>query len=211
MHGEEGQMGDGATHARQRDPQRKERILTASAELVAERGYHGVALVDIGARAGIVGSGIYRHFPSKDAILVALLDRVMRRLSHGAGAIISTAPSDAEALSALVDDHVRIAVEDRAVLAVYHREGHNVAPEQQRRLRRDQRHYVEEWVHVLGHLRPDLADAELRVAVHAAIGAIQSTLFFRSGLPPVRLAELLRTAAHGCLGVAPAPDIVNQE
>lgn len=204
-------MEDGATHARQRDPERKERILAACAELVAERGYHGVALVDIGARAGIVGSGIYRHFPSKDAILVALLDRVMRRLSDGATAIISTARSDNEALSALVDDHVRIAIEDRAVLAVYHREGHNVRPEQQRMLRRAQRHYLEKWVHVLGHLRPDLADAELRVAVHAAIGAIQSTLFFRSGLPPLRLAELLRTAALGCLGVAPAQNVVNKE
>ncbi|MEM6107536.1 TetR/AcrR family transcriptional regulator [Mycobacterium sp. 050272] len=204
-------MDNGATRARQRDPERKERILAASAELVAERGYHSVGLVDIGARAGIVGSGIYRHFPSKDAILVALLDKVMRRLSEGATAIISTTGSDHEALSALVDDHIQIAIEDRAVLAVYHREGHNVAPEQQRMLRRAQRHYVEEWVHVLGHLRPDLADAELRVAVHAAIGAIQSTLFFRSGLPPLRLAELLRTAAHGCLGVAPARNIVNKE
>jgi hypothetical protein len=53
--------------------------------------------------------------------------------------------------------------------------------------------------------RPDLADGELRLAVHAAIGAIQSTLFFRSGLAPDRLAELLDTMAHGCLGIEPAP------
>jgi AcrR family transcriptional regulator len=191
------------TRARQRDPGRKERILVASAELVAERGFHGVGMVDIGARAGLVGSGIYRHFPSKEAILVALLDRVMRRLSEGAAAIISTALNDAEALSSLIDDHIRVAIEDRAVLAVYHREGHNVPLDEQRRMRRAQRHYIEEWVHVLGHLRPDLADGELRVTVHAAIGAIQSTLFFRSGFPEPRLAELLRACAYGCLGVAP--------
>jgi hypothetical protein len=41
--------------------------------------------------------------------------------------------------------------------------------------------------------------------VHAAIGAIQSTLFFRSGLAPDRMAELLDTMAHGCLGIDPAP------
>lgn len=204
-------MEIGATHARQRDPRRRERILAAAAELVAERGYHSVSLVDIGARAGIVGSGIYRHFPSKDAILAALLGKVMQQLSDGAAKILATAPGDAEALSALVDDHIRIALEDRAVLAVYHREGHNVAPEQQRMLRRAQRHYVAEWVHLLGHLRPDLADAELRVAVHAAIGAIQSTLFFRSGLPASRLAAVLRSAAHGCLGVAPAQNPVNKD
>ena len=52
--------------------------------------------------------------------------------------------------------------------------------------------------------RPDLADGEVRLAVHAAIGAIQSTLFFRSGLADQRLTELLEVIAHGCLGTAPA-------
>ena len=41
-------------------------------------------MADIGAEAGIVGSGIYRHFDSKTAILVAMADRVMDRLMAGA-------------------------------------------------------------------------------------------------------------------------------
>ena len=69
---------------------------------------------------------------------------------------------------------------------------------------RPQRHYIEEWVHLLAPLRPDLADGEVRLAVHAAIGAIQSTLFFRSGLADSRLTELLEGMAHGCLGTVPA-------
>jgi hypothetical protein len=76
--------------------------------------------------------------------------------------------------------------------------------EERRRLSRSQRHYIEEWVHLLAPLRPDLADGEVRLAVHAAIGAIQSTLFFRSGLPDERLTELLAGMAHGCLGIVPA-------
>jgi hypothetical protein len=59
-------------------------------------------------------------------------------------------------------------------------------------------------VHLLAPLRPDLADGEVRLAVHAAIGAIQSTLFFRSGLADERLTELLEVMAHGCLGTVPA-------
>ena len=58
-------------------------------------------------------------------------------------------------------------------------------------------------MHLLAPLRPDLADGELRLAVHAAIGAIQSTLFFRSGLAPGRLEELLDAMAHGCLASTP--------
>lgn len=189
-----------ATRAR-RDPGRRELILTAAAELAARRGFHTIGMADIGAEAGIVGSGLYRHFASKDAILVALLDRVMNRLQDGAVRILAEAPDDATALSALVADHVHVAIEDRSVLAVYHREVHNLPERDRRRLRRAQRHYLEDWVHVLAPLRPDLADGELRLAVHAAIGAIQSTLFFRSGLDPARLAELLARMTHGCLGV----------
>jgi AcrR family transcriptional regulator len=187
---------------RRRDPGRRERILTAAAELAARRGFHDVGMADIGAEAGIVGSGIYRHFGSKDAVLVALLDRVMDRLAAGAERILAEAQDERAALSSLVRDHIRVAIEDRTVLAVYHREIHNLPEEERRRLRRRQRHYIEDWVHVLAPLRRDLADGELRLAVHAAVGAVQSTLFFRSGLAPERLAQLLDTMAHACLGVS---------
>lgn len=194
----------GAAPRRRRDPDRRERILLAAARLAAHRGFHTVGMADIGAEAGIVGSGVYRHFDSKDAILVALLDRGMARLEQGARDVLARAGSDREALSELVRDHIRVALEHRTVLAVYHREVHTLPEEDRRRLRRSQRHYVEDWVHVLAPLRRDLADGELRLAVHAAIGAVQSTLFYRSGLAPERLAELLGIAAHGCLGVEPA-------
>jgi AcrR family transcriptional regulator len=188
-----------------RDPGRKERILAAAAALIARRGFHAISMADIGAEAGIVGSGIYRHFDSKSAILVSMLDRVMDRLADRAAAILAAGNEPAVTLSELVRDHIAVAIEDRDVLAVYHMEAHTLAEDDRRRLRRSQRHYLEDWVHVLAPLRPDLADGELRLAVHAAIGAIQSTLFFRSGLADDRLAGLLELMAHGCLGTASVP------
>jgi AcrR family transcriptional regulator len=189
---------------RRRDPARRERILAAAAQLAAGRGFHTVGLADIGAQAGIVGSGIYRHFASKDALLVALLDRVMDRLAEGAAAVLAAESDGHAALSALVRDHITVAIEDRAVLAVYHREIHTLPEEDRRRLRRRQRHYIEDWVHLLAPLRRDLADGELRLAVQASLGAVQSTLFYRSGLAPERQAALLDEMAHGCLGISPA-------
>ncbi|MFR9802209.1 TetR/AcrR family transcriptional regulator [Pseudonocardia sp. RS010] len=189
-----------------RDPERRERILAAAAELASRRGFHTVGMADIGAEAGIVGSGVYRHFDSKTAILVALLDRVMGRLQEGAAAALTGPGDERSHLSALIRDHIRVAIEDRSVLAVYHREVHTLPEDDRRRLRRLQRHYLEDWVHVLAPLRRDLADGELRLAVHAAIGAIQSTLFFRSGLADERQADLLDGMAHACLGVEPAPE-----
>ena len=190
---------------RRRDPERKDRILEASAELIADRGYTAVGMADIGAAAGIVGSGIYRHFPSKAAILAALLGKVMDSLEAAAGGIAAAYCDDREALTALVRTHVRVTIADRPLMSVYHGETHNLAEDDLRRLRRMQRRYIEEWVSVVAPLRADLADAEVRLIVHAAIGTIQSILFHNSGLPPQRLAELLHTAAHACLGV-PAAD-----
>jgi AcrR family transcriptional regulator len=190
---------------RRRDPDRKERILVAAAALGAKRGFDAISMADIGAEAGIVGSAIYRHFDSKTAILVAMADRVMDRLMTRAAEILAACPDDRQSLSMLVRDQIEVALTDRDALAVYHREVRTLPEDERRRLSRAQRHYIEEWVDLLAPLRPDLADGEVRLAVHAAIGAIQSTLFFRSGLAHERLTELLEVMAHDCLGVAPAP------
>lgn len=195
------------TPRRRRDPDRRERILVAAARLAAQRGFQTVGMAEIGAEAGIVGSGVYRHFGSKDAILAALLDRVMARLQDGAREALAREGADRDVLSALVRDHIQVAIDDRSVLAVYHREVHLLPEEDRRRLRRLQRHYLEDWVHLLAPLRRDLSDGEVRLAVHAAIGAIQSTLFYRSGLAPDRLAGLLDTIAHACLGVEPGAPV----
>jgi AcrR family transcriptional regulator len=190
--------------ARRRDPGRKERILVAAAALGARRGFDAISMADIGAEAGIVGSGVYRHFDSKTAILVAMADRVMDRLMTRSADIIAAGLDEGQTLTLLVRDHIEVALTDRDALAVYHREVRTLPEDERRRLSRAQRHYIEEWVHLLAPLRPDLTDREVRLAVHAAIGAIQSTLFFRTGLADERLTELLEGMAHGCLGTDPA-------
>ena len=200
-------MATTRTAPRTRDPERKQRILASAASLGARRGFHVISMADIGSEAGIVGSGIYRHFDSKTSILVSMLDRVMDRLADRAAQIIATGGGPAVTLSDLVRDHITVAIEDRDVLAIYHMESHTLPADDRRRLRRSQRHYIEDWVHLLAPLRPDLADGELRLAVHAAIGAIQSTLFFRSGLAKDRLAGLLEIMAHGCLGTTAVPPV----
>src|SRR5580698_181287 len=197
-------MATGRSAPRVRDPGRKQRILAAAADLGARRGFHAISMADIGSQAGIVGSRIYRHFDSKTGILVAMLDQVMDRISDGAATILAAGHDPAASLTLLVRDHIVVAIEDRDVLAVYHREAHTLPEEQWRRLRRSQRHYVEDWVQVLAPLRPELSDGELRLAVHAAVGAIHSILFFTSGLTAGQLAGQLELMAHGCLGTVPS-------
>jgi AcrR family transcriptional regulator len=72
-----------AVQARRRDPDRRQRILDAAADLVAARGYHEVGMTDIGAAAGITGSAIYRHFDGKSGVLVTMFERVIDELVGG--------------------------------------------------------------------------------------------------------------------------------
>jgi AcrR family transcriptional regulator len=188
--------GDGA---RTRDPDPRERILDAAAGLVAARGYHAVSMADIGAAAGIVGSGVYRHFDSKAAVLRALLDEGMLRLWRAAAGAVSSGRPDDEVLAALVRDQVRFAVEESALVRLWLREFRALPEEDQRRLRRWQRHYLEEWVHTLRVLRPELTDAAARARVHVAIGAIQSAATWHVGIPRDELVALLTGCAHRCL------------
>jgi len=190
---------------RRRDPKRRQRILSAAAELVAERGYHDVAMSDIGAAAGITGSGIYRHFAGKPAVLVAMFDRVIDDLSSEATQIVIAGGDPRTTLRELVGTQVRFVINERTLAQVYHNEHASLPGDDGHRLRRKQRLYVEEWVHVLAIQRPDVSDGELRALVHAAIGAIQSVLFYQSGLPDERLAPLMASAAEGVLFAATDP------
>jgi AcrR family transcriptional regulator len=68
---------DEARPRRKRLPRerRRELIEQAAAELFAERGFSGTRLEDIAAGAGITKQLLYRHFPDKTALYLALLER----------------------------------------------------------------------------------------------------------------------------------------
>lgn len=195
-------MTETVATGRTRDPARKEKILGATADLVARNGFHSVSMADIGTEAGITGSGIYRHFDSKAAILVALFERVIDDLLQDEQQIVDEGADLGQALNRLIAGQVDFVVGKRAIAQVYHNEIHNLPDEDQVRLRRKQRLYVEEWVHLVRELRPGLDDAAARTLVHAAISAIQSTLFHNVGLPEDRLRETLARAAQAVMGLA---------
>ena len=194
--------GGPAQDQRRRDPRRRQRILSAAAELVAERGYQQVGMADIGAAAGITGSAIYRHFDGKSAVLVAMFDHVIDDLSREAGEIVGAGGDALVILRGLIATQVRFVLRDRTLAQVYHNEVANLPEEDRHRLRRKQRLYIEEWVHVLAQLRPDAGDATVRALVHASVGAIQSVLFYQSGLADDQLAALMSSVAEASLFAA---------
>ncbi|ODU07410.1 MAG: hypothetical protein ABS81_01250 [Pseudonocardia sp. SCN 72-86] len=161
----------------------------------------------IGSAAGITGSAIYRHFDSKSAVLVALFDYVIDRRLRNAEIVAEQAADDREVLAKLMADQVCFSLTNRQLMHIYLREIHNLPEEDRRRLRRKQRRYLEEWVHPVLELRPDLNDAQAWALVHACIGAVQSVLYHNSGLPIAELGSLMTSAARGLLAIDGLPDV----
>jgi AcrR family transcriptional regulator len=63
------------THrAAEAGPGARERILDASYELFSKRGIRAVGINEVIERAGVATATLYRHFPSKDALVLAFLD-----------------------------------------------------------------------------------------------------------------------------------------
>ena len=55
----------------------RERILDAALEMFSQNGYAGTNIRELSASLGIVKSGIYKHFESKEEIWNTLLDRMI--------------------------------------------------------------------------------------------------------------------------------------
>lgn len=57
----------------------KEKILTVSLELFAQKGYSAVSVRDISGKLGITQSALYKHYDNKQAIFNAIVSRMNER------------------------------------------------------------------------------------------------------------------------------------
>lgn len=104
-------------------PPTKLRILTASRQLFAARGFHRTSVRDIAAIVGVTDGALYRHFRSKRALLEALLEEgglseAYRRMA--------TVPADVPLERALINmtlGTLRFQEQNADILKVYFLEG----------------------------------------------------------------------------------------
>lgn len=184
---------------------RRETLLSEAAALFADRGYAAVGVDDIGAAAGITGPGVYRHFPSKQAILAALFDDATGRLLAGAQQIVAGSEALPGQLRALVRTHAGLALSERGLISVYLAEEHALPAADRRRQRATQRRYVDHWLRLAGPLRPDLSARDLLLVVQAVLGMLNSVAFHSGHADHDRAVDLLTGSALAAL-LGPAHD-----
>jgi AcrR family transcriptional regulator len=188
------------TRREQLKAQRRAQLLEAGARLIADRGFPGVRLDDLGAAAGISGPAVYRHFPNKEALLVELLVGISQRLLEGGRNVAAQALSPQEALAGLIDFHLDFALGEPELIRIQDRDLDNLPESARRQVRRTQRHYVELWVGVLCGVDPELSEATARVQAHATFGLINSTPHSAPAALATRARPVLRAMALAALG-----------
>ena len=96
----------------------KERILAAALEMFSQKGYAGTNIRELSASLGLVKSGVYKHYESKEAIWNALLDEMIAYYADhfGSAEHLPPVPDSLEALTQLTMQMVNITVHDEKIV-----------------------------------------------------------------------------------------------
>ena len=96
----------------------KERILAAALEMFSQYGYAGTNIRELSASLGLVKSGVYKHYESKEAIWNALLDEMIAYYGKhfGSPEHLPPVPNSLEELTRLTMQMVNITVHDEKII-----------------------------------------------------------------------------------------------
>ena len=96
----------------------KERILETALEMFSQKGYAGTNIRELSASLGLVKSGVYKHYASKEAIWNALLDRMIAYYGErfGSAERLPPVPDSLEDLTRLTMRMVNVTVHDEKIV-----------------------------------------------------------------------------------------------
>ena len=96
----------------------KERILDAALVMFSRNGYAGTNIRELSASLGLVKSGVYKHFESKEAIWNALLDKMIAYYEEhfGSAEHLPPVPDTPEELVRMTMQMVNVTVHDERIV-----------------------------------------------------------------------------------------------
>jgi TetR/AcrR family transcriptional regulator, cholesterol catabolism regulator len=101
---------------------RRELILSTAAEMFARKGLRATTVRAIADAVGMLSGSLYHHFPSKDAILDAVLTPYLDAIRSRYAAVLASGKSPAERLHDLVVTSLEVAEEQPHATAIYQNE-----------------------------------------------------------------------------------------
>ena len=98
-------------------------ILKAAALVFYRKGYHGATMAEIAAAVHLTAGSLYHHFPSKEVLLCAVLDRGLTQITRDVRTVVEGDARPAEKLRGIVHVHVLSEIEHSNIAAAVIFEG----------------------------------------------------------------------------------------
>ena len=96
----------------------KERIMAAALDMFSQNGYAGTNIRELTASLGLVKSGLYKHFKSKEEIWNSLLDKMIAYYDErfGSPEHLPPVPDSSEGLTAMTMQMVDFTIHDERIV-----------------------------------------------------------------------------------------------
>lgn len=163
-----------------RPSNRRDLILEAAIQLFHERGYPATGVDDIGKAVDVSGPAIYRHFASKEDILLEAIQLAADEVHEANLTARATAGSPLSVLEGYVRAYARVALERSALISVWTSEARHLSSARRSPMTRRLRAWSTEWIEELRAVRPTLTPEQARILVAGAIGLISTTAIAES-------------------------------
>lgn len=147
-------------------------ILEAAIELFHRNGYPATGVDDIGKAVDVSGPAIYRHFSSKEEILLESIRLAADEVQSANEAALASGAETDVLLGAFIRAYAKVAIEQAALISVWTSEARHLTSSRRSPMTRRLRAWRDEWVEVLLTVRPELHTDQAIVLVGGAIGLI---------------------------------------
>lgn len=99
-------------------------IIEAAATVFRRKGYHGATMAEIAAAVNLTAGSLYHHFPSKQDLLIAVLETGLGRITRQVRAVVESSHySAADRLRRIVAIHLRSQIDNANIAAAVIFEG----------------------------------------------------------------------------------------
>ncbi|SDJ39966.1 transcriptional regulator, TetR family [Frankineae bacterium MT45] len=128
-----------------RDPGQKASIISASAELFAEYGYHGTGMAQLEAAVGLQRGALYHHIGSKEALLYDISSSPLLLAIEVATAISAEIPDPVERIRELARAHMANIAEYRPEWSVHYQDFNALTGDRMEAIRQLRDDYEQLW------------------------------------------------------------------
>jgi TetR/AcrR family fatty acid metabolism transcriptional regulator len=111
----------------------RERILEAAEKLFAEKGFHETAMDEIVRASKVSKGGVYFHFPSKEELFFALLDKLADALQREVQREITRRRGAVAKIQGALEVVLRTLTSQRHLAQIILRQGHGLGPSFERK------------------------------------------------------------------------------